>query len=243
MDDVFVLFAQQSPPYCDDLKLICSSNPELIQNDLDQLSSWSICNYLQFHPLKNKVLPFGFNKNFDFMFDSHALTNAENVKDLGLWISSDVSWNQHINNKLAKCTKRLNFLRRNIPLNVSALRKKLMFQSIVLSVLIYGSCVSSPSVSKIRQLEAFQFRAIKWIYKHTTMFHHSIQWICSRFATVLSRWTLFISGNSATTGLIWFIILFWTISLSHALLMAVLSSRRTEKLNLMPTTSYVSLAL
>ena len=88
------------------------------------------------------------------------------------------------------------FLRRNIPLNVSALRKKLMFQSIVLSVLLYASCVWSPSVSKIRQLEAFQFRAIKWIYKLTAMFHHSSQLVeenghhglsCARSAGPFSR--------------------------------------------------------
>ena len=60
-----------------------------------------------------------------------------------------------------------NFLKRNIPFSTYSLKKKQLYQSLILSILLYGSCVLSPSNSCMRKLENFQQKVLKWICSNT----------------------------------------------------------------------------
>ena len=65
--------------------------------------------------------------------------------------------------KLAKCKKIFYFIKRNVPFTISARRKLLLYQSLVLSILLYGCSVWQPSVTFMRKLEKFQSRVFRWM--------------------------------------------------------------------------------
>ena len=150
--------------FADDLKAYFDCICQLIQSDLDALMDWSILNGLSFHPLKCKGLPFSNEMpDMTLKLGSNDLLFVKSIEDLGFTVTSNLDWKYHIDSKLAKCTKVLNFLRRNIPFSTSSSRKKLLYHSLVVSILLYGSPVWAPSITYLKKLEKFQIRAFKWI--------------------------------------------------------------------------------
>ena len=59
--------------------------------------------------------------------------------DLGMLVTEALCWTTHVKTKLAKCKKFFNFLKRSIPFQFSILRKKTLYQTMILSVLLYCS--------------------------------------------------------------------------------------------------------
>ena len=171
---LFILFVNDMPNlivygtpflFADDMKVLFDVDPRQIQSDIDNLYLWSIANGLIFHPSKCKILPFG-SSSFDesFILGDNDLPVVDNIKDLGFLITHNLSWNSHIDHKLATARKIFGFLRRNVPFNCSFVRKKLLYQSLILSVLLYGSPVWSPSSTYIARLEKFQYKVLKWMF-------------------------------------------------------------------------------
>ena len=60
------------------------------------------------------------------------------VQDLALHVCTNLYWNTHIQDKLAKCNKIFYFLKRHISFSAPAHRKKMPYQSLLLSVILYG---------------------------------------------------------------------------------------------------------
>ena len=141
--------------YADDLKMFTCCEPQLIQQDLNALQKWSYSNCLNFHPSKCKILSFNFDRSQVLKFDETALDYIDCIEDLGFNISINLSWQRHIDTKLAKCKK--NFLFNK------ARRKLLLYQSLVLSILLYGCSVWQPSITYTRKLEKLQSKIFRWI--------------------------------------------------------------------------------
>ena len=146
-----------------------------------------ILNGLSFHPSKCKCIPFS-DVMPDLMLNlgSNELPFEKSIEDLGFTVTSNLDWTNHIETKLAKCTRVFNFMRRNIPFSTASPRKKLLYHSLVVSVLLYGSPVWSPSVTYLKKLEKFQMRAFKWIcsdksYK-SALLSHSYLPLCFQLA-------------------------------------------------------------
>ena len=173
--------------FADDLKVHFDCILQLIQSDLDALLHWSVLNGLSFHPSKCKCIPFS-DVMPDLMLNlgSNELPFEKSIEDLGFTVTSNLDWTNHIETKLAKCTRVFNFMRRNIPFSTASPRKKLLYHSLVVSVLLYGSPVWSPSVTYLKKLEKFQMRAFKWIcsdksYK-SALLSHSYLPLCFQLA-------------------------------------------------------------
>ena len=134
--------------FADDLKVHFDCILQLIQSDLDALLHWSVLNGLSFYPSKCKCIPFS-DVMPDLMLNlgSNELPLEKSNEDLGFTVTSNLDWTNHIETKLAKCTRVFNFMRRNIPFSTASPRKKLLYHSLVVSVLLYGSPVWSPSVT------------------------------------------------------------------------------------------------
>ena len=147
--------------YYDDLKIFSTCGQIDIQKDLDNISVWALDNGLCFHPEKSCIMGFGYPAKF--FLGNTQLPTVESVLDLGITITSDLKWETHINLRLSKCLKIFNFLRRSVPFGVSIARKKLLYQSLVLSVLMYGSPVWCATIESFRKLELFQKRVVYWI--------------------------------------------------------------------------------
>ena len=104
--------------FADDTKLvkeICeSSDTFLLQEDLNNVVEWSVKNKMQLNaekfefvshkPNKNhklclmKELPFSQIFNVYNVSNKHTISHSPSVRDLGIMISSDLSWDEHIQN-------------------------------------------------------------------------------------------------------------------------------------------------
>ena len=81
---------------------------------------------------------------------------------MGICISPTLFWNHHVSAKLGKATKSFHYLKRNVLFNSPVKTKLQMYISCVRSILLYNSCIWYPNLSKLRDLEKFQKKAVKW---------------------------------------------------------------------------------
>ena len=169
---LFLLFINDMPNvishgsyflYADDLKIFTCCESQRIQQDLNALQQWSVSNGLNFHPSKCEILSFNFDRSQVLKLGETELDYIDYIEDLGFTISSNLSWQRHIDTKLAKCKKIFYFIKRNVPFTISARRKLLLYQNLVLSILLYGCSVWQPSITYMRKLEKFQSRVFGWI--------------------------------------------------------------------------------
>ena len=182
MNDVFECLAGDSMGllYADDIKLynvISSFTDQLdLQASVDNLYKWSIDNKMTLHPLKCKVLsicsprceqtwgqlPFYY---FNYTLGGVDLSNVDHQRDLGVYVSHDLSWNYHVSYSLQIFTDRFNLLRRTVHFIKNPNQRRILYLALVRSLLEHCSPVWSPHLKGLRdQLEAAQKRAIKWVF-------------------------------------------------------------------------------
>ena len=153
--------------FADDLKLLYRDNcHDNTQSDLVSVETWATQNGLDFHPDKTKL----FSNNstiFNLYLNGSEICSVAHIKDLGVYISPTLSRNHHVSAKLGKATKCFQYLKRNVPFNSPVRTKLQMYISCVRSILLYNSCIWYPNLSKLRDLEKFQKKAVKWIIGST----------------------------------------------------------------------------
>ena len=93
------------------------SDCETLQNDLVKLAQWEQQWNMQFHSslcnsmsVTRSKTPFKYN----YILEGHILEPVDTAEYLGITISSNMTWNAHINNITSKAKKLLGFLRRNL---------------------------------------------------------------------------------------------------------------------------------
>ena len=59
------------------------------------------------------------------------------------------------------------FLRRNLPFGISIHRKKQLYRSCIISILLYASPCWCASIEGLRKLEKFNSRGLKWVFRST----------------------------------------------------------------------------
>ena len=149
--------------FADDLKFLSVNLTELqVQTDLQSLEIWVIKNRMALATDKCAKLTFR-GKDTIFKLFGEPLKTEANVRDLGITLTSDLTWNMHISKKVAKANGVLYLLRRNVSQSVGARIKLGLYESLVLPILLYGiQCIHLSKASMII-LEKFQKRAVKWI--------------------------------------------------------------------------------
>ena len=130
-----------------------------------------------FNESKCSLVRFGFQKSSSshiYSINSCVIQNDSQHKDIGIIVSSDLSWTNHILYIAAKAYKILALLRRSFRNCNSVHSKKLLYISLVRSQLIYGSQVWHPHLLKdIDALEAIQRRSTKFILNDYTFDYKS----------------------------------------------------------------------
>ena len=102
-------------------------------------------------------------KDTIFKLVGEPLKTEANVRDLGITLTSDLTWNMHKSTKVAKENGVLYLLRRNVSQSVGARIKLGLYKSLVSPILLYGiRCIHLSKASMII-LEKLQKRAVKWI--------------------------------------------------------------------------------
>ena len=158
------LFADDSLLY---RRIRSPEDARILQEDLDKLQDWEKEWQMSFNPIKCEVIRVTNKRNpirTPYQIHGHDLTVAKTGKYLGVTISSDLSWNAHVDATVKKANNSLSFLRRNLarcPKDVKAQS----YQTMVRPILEYASTSWDPhSKTNIEKIEAVQRRAARFVY-------------------------------------------------------------------------------
>ena len=180
---LFLLFVNDLPDtvtspsrvacYADDTKVLrtinSASDCAALQSDLNSLVDWTESSGLLFNKKKCKCQRITRKKNpqvFQYSISGAVLETCESEKDLGVWVSSDLSWDKQIFEQCTKANKLLGFVRRASKNIFNMQTRRTLFLTIVRCHLGYTSQVWSPqSIGLLKQVEGIQQRATKYILK------------------------------------------------------------------------------
>jgi hypothetical protein len=185
---LFVLFINDLPDglspgtqlsmYADDTKIWRPIHTEndccLLQIDIDYLYDWSIQNKMRFHPDKCKVLtvidrsppllsvlPF---TTFVYSLGDSSLEYVVSERDLGVIVTSNLSWTEQCQKLLSKANQQLGLTRRTCNIVQDQARRRVLYLALVRSQFEHCSIIWRPqNKSLMDRLEGLQKRAVKWI--------------------------------------------------------------------------------
>ena len=162
-DDCILYRQVQSPSDCANL-----------QHDIDKLYNWSRTWQMAFNAKKCHVMSITRKRDkptMQYRLGDNPLSVVDTFTYLGVTISSDLRWRQHVSNTSAKATRTLNFVRRNI-YHCRPEVKSLAYTSLIRPHLEYASAAWDPYTTRdSHQLDKVQRRAARFAkrdYRHTT---------------------------------------------------------------------------
>ena len=165
------------------LRPICSPHDcILLQSDLDALSTWSTNWKLNFNESKCSLLSVTSSRasttpndlHHQYLINELPISATDKQRDLGIIISSDLSWSYHISKIVSKAYKILSLLRRTFCSSNDTTTKKRLYISLVRSQLMYGSQIWRPLLVKdMKPIESLQRRATKYILNDFTSSYRS----------------------------------------------------------------------
>ena len=156
------LFADDNKVY----RIIYDKNDEKqLQCDLNMLQKWSENWQLRFHPDKCEVLCITNARDFTsypYKLSGCTLQSVSEMVDLGVSLTSNLSWNTQTHNVVNKANKIVGFLKRNVgPGNKEVFSR--LYKALVIPILEYAVPLWSPYLQKnIDALERVQRRASKY---------------------------------------------------------------------------------
>ena len=154
--------------FADDAK-ICrpirdASDQQALQDDLRSLENWSRKWLLKFNENKCKVIHFGHNNpETDYNLNGKPLEKSDEEKDLGIQVSKNFKFSNHVSKIAAKANSVLGRIRRTFTyFDIENVR--LLYTSLVRPHLEYGVQSWSPHYKKdIEKLEQVQRRATRLV--------------------------------------------------------------------------------
>ena len=166
INDLLNRIKNEGKLFADDTKILALISSELdnlgLQNDLNILKEWTDEWQIKFNSLKCKVMHFGnSNPKYKYKIENVVLEEGKLEKDLGIFISNDISWSHHISYMINKSNKQMGrikhafeFLDKNII--------RLLYKSLVRPHLEYGAVIWNPQrQGEIDRIEKVQNRSTK----------------------------------------------------------------------------------
>ncbi len=143
------------------------------QDDIDKLTAWAKKWQMRFQPSKCNIMQLHRKRNiidYDYKLGDTVLEKVDSIKYLGVTITKDLSWNNHIRNVCNKANRTLGLLKRNLSKCPSEVKMQ-AYKGLVRPILEYSSPIWDPyTVTLQDQLEATQKRAARFIsnnYEYT----------------------------------------------------------------------------
>ena len=145
------------------------SDGQDLQNDLKALESWEYEWQMSFNADKCFIITAGTKItkiNYEYKIHNQDLEKVPHRKYLGVTLSKDLSWKQHINNITKKSNKTLGFLRRNLHSCTHKVKEK-AFTTLVRPSLDYASSCWDPHIKEhIEELEKVQRRGTRFVFNN-----------------------------------------------------------------------------
>ena len=139
----------------------------ILQDDLDRLAQWEADWQMKFNVAKchsMRVSQHLLDKQIKFEYSLHQqiLEQVQSAKYLGITITDDLDWGQHISEITSKATRTLGFLRRNLAF-APRQTKDVAYKTLVRPQLEYASPIWHPYVkTQIQEVEKVQRTAARW---------------------------------------------------------------------------------
>ena len=117
-----------------------------LQDDLNKLAKWEERWKIIFHPEKCNVLAVSRTKQpitNSYTLNGHQLEHVTTAQYLGVSITSDMKWNQHIWNICKKTNNTMSFLKRNLNIRNANIKEK-AYKSLVRPTLEYACTTWDP---------------------------------------------------------------------------------------------------
>ena len=142
----------------------CTADQEELQNDIDNLGKWAEQWGMRFNASKCQILQIKpKHKSYIYKMGGIPLQVVTDCLYLGVNLSHDLSWKNHINQITKKASSTVGFLRRNLR-NCPQDCKKLAYISLARSKLEYAATVWDPfTKNEIEKLERVQRQAARFI--------------------------------------------------------------------------------
>ena len=114
------------------------------------------CQVLQITRLKQSL-------QSQYTLHGQVLESIDSAKYLGVTISQDLNWNNHINNIIGKANRTLGFVKRNVKTWNEPV-KELAYKTLVRPQAEYASSIWNPYTKQnITKIEMIQRRAARWV--------------------------------------------------------------------------------
>ena len=138
-----------------------------LQEDLNSLVQWSCSTDLTFNPTKCKVQTISRKRKpikTSYTMGDSDLEHCSHEKDLGVWISYDLTWKKYVQTQSAKANKILGYAKRTTQRIGSVRTRRTIYLTVVRAHPAYSSQVWAPqTVELIKEIERIQRRATKYI--------------------------------------------------------------------------------
>ena len=138
-----------------------------LQEDLTSLGQWEADWQMKFNKAKchsMRVTRHQHHKQilFDYSLHNQTLENVQSAKYLGITITDNMDWGQHVSEISSKATKTLGFLRRNLAFAPRS-TKEVAYKTLARPKLEYAAPIWSPnSRLQINQIEKVRRAAARW---------------------------------------------------------------------------------
>ena len=158
--------------FVDDVTAVEIVNPSAcshMQTVFDQIADWSDANFMEINTKKSKQMVFGKassrNQHTPLVLRQDIIDTVSSFKLLGVNISSDLRWDEHIDIINAKASKRLHYLSLLRRSSVCHAELLLFYKTIVRPILEYACPVWQSGLTEQhrQRLEAIQRRAFRII--------------------------------------------------------------------------------
>jgi hypothetical protein len=157
--------------FADDTKIYKTirspGDTQLLQKDLNSLTSWSTSTDLIFNKTKCKAQRITRKINpivSEYYMHGASLSATTDEKDLGVYISNNLTWVKQVSEQCTKSNRMLGFVRRNTRFITRTSVRRSIYLTLVRCHLGYATQIWAPqSKELIRKIERVQRRATKYI--------------------------------------------------------------------------------
>ena len=143
-----------------------TNDSKCLQEDLDSLTDWATRWQMSFNTAKCSILRVTTKKNpllHSYKMNNDDLNSVKHHPYLGIELTHNLKWTNHINNITLKANKALWFIRRNLWRCPASIKQQMYF-ALVRPILEYASVIWDPHTSAdIQKVEMVQRRAARFV--------------------------------------------------------------------------------
>lgn len=170
VNDLNIVLKSNKVMFADDLKFYrVIRSPEdhhALQRDIDSLLLWCDANAMQINIKKSKVISFyrGLHvSDHGYVAGGTQLEKVDSIRDLGIIVDRTLSFKDHLASTISKARTTLGFICRNAKDFDDTDTLKMLYQSLVRSILEYGVQVWAPrQIGEMNQYEGVQRKFLRF---------------------------------------------------------------------------------